>query len=52
MVGKAWHLSYFYSIVTKFHDEDNLEKKAFTGAYRFKGVESMMLEQGCVSRDR
>lgn len=51
MVGKAWCPSCFYSVVTKFHDEDNLEKKAFTGAYRFKAIESMMLEQGRVSRD-
>lgn len=48
---KAWHLSYFSSTVTKFNDKGNLEKKAFTWAYRFKGVESMMLEQGHVSRD-
>ena len=41
-------LSYFSNIVTKFHDEDNFEKKAF---YRFKGVEFMMLEQGHVNRD-
>lgn len=42
---------YYYSIVTKHHDQDNVQKKAFNWAYVFRALEFMMVPQRHSSRN-
>lgn len=48
LVGKVTYCS---SIVTKHHDQDNVQKKAFNWAYVFRELESTMVPQRSSGRN-